>query len=262
MTTDHVNLAIVGCGGMGTRHLHGMAEYASIVAGLAGHPPFRLLAVCDPNAANASLLADTAAAELGDRPATFASAEAMLDAIPHLDAVDITTEPRLHHDLAAQLLAAGKHVLCEKPMALTVAGCNKMIAAARAARRTLAIAENYRRDPLVRLTHALLESGAIGSRWMLVDASVGSGGRIVITPWRHKKAYGGTLLDVGVHNVDLMLYEFGPVEQVYAQIALFDRLRTGMRAQGTRSGQGSRGAGPSSIYAVTNANAGMPDQVE
>jgi predicted dehydrogenase len=255
---DQINLAIVGCGGMGTRHLHGMMEYAAIVGGLRDHPPFRLAAVCDPNERNANLLANTAAAELGERPRVFARAEALLDEAPEVEAVDITTEPRLHHDLARQFLEAGKHVLVEKPMALTVAGCNLMMAAAERARRVLAVAENYRRDPLVRLTHALLEAGAIGERWMLVDASVSSGGRIVITPWRHKKAYGGTLLDVGVHNADLMLYEFGPVEQVYAQIALFDRVRKGLRGHGGGSGR----IGPSSIYAITNANAGMPDEVE
>ncbi len=254
---DYVNLAIIGCGGMGTRHLHGMTEYAAIADGLRGHPTFRLAAVCDPNERNANLLADTAATALGERPRVFASAQAMLEEAPELDAVDITTEPRLHHDLASDLLAVGKHVLVEKPMALTVAGCNKMMAAAERAGRTLAVAENYRRDPLIRLTHALLDARAIGERWMLVDASVGSGGRIVITPWRHKKAYGGTLLDVGVHNVDLMLYEFGPIEQVYAQIALFDRVRKGSRQQGA-----GRGAGPSSIYAITNTNAGMPDEIE
>jgi predicted dehydrogenase len=164
--------------------------------------------------------------------------------------------------VACAALEAGKHVLVEKPMALTVAGCNKMMAAAERAGRVLAVAENYRRDPLVRLTRALLDAGAIGERWMLVDASVGSGGRIVITPWRHKRLFGGTLLDVGVHNVDLMLYHYGPIEQVYAQIALFDRLRTrGERRQGGGDG-GRRGAGPSAIYAITNANAGMPDEVE
>src|SRR5687767_10225770 len=234
---DYVNLAIIGCGGMGTRHLHGMTEYAAIAEGLPGHPTFRLAAVCDPNDLNANLLADTAATALGERPRVFASTQAMLEEASELDAVDITTEPRLHHDLAAQLLAAGKHVLVEKPMALTVAGCNRMMAAAATAGRTLAVAENYRRDPLVRLTRALLEAGAIGEQWMLVDASIGSGGRIVITPWRHKKLLGGTLLDVGVHNVDLMLHGFGPVEQVYAQIALFDRLRTrGERRQGGAGG--------------------------
>jgi predicted dehydrogenase len=259
---DDVNLAIVGCGGMGTRHLHGMMEYASILAGgLRDHPTFRLAAVSDPNERNANLLADTAASELGQRPRVFAGVEAMLSAVPELDAADITTEPRLHHDLAGQLLAAGKHVLVEKPMALTVAGCNRMMAAAASAGRILAVAENYRRDPLVRLTRALLEVGAIGERWMLVDASIGSGGRIVITPWRHKKLLGGTLLDVGVHNVDLMLYGFGPVEQVYAQIALFDRWRTrGERRQVGGAGGGRGGPGPSAIYAQTNI--GMPDEVE
>jgi predicted dehydrogenase len=55
-----------------------------------------------------------------------------------------------------------------------------------------------------------------------------------------------------------MLYEFGPVEQVYAQIALFDRVRKGVRGPGGDR----RGPSPSSIYAVTNVNAGMPDEIE
>jgi predicted dehydrogenase len=256
---ERVNLAIVGCGGMGTRHLHGMREYASVVGdGLGAHPPFRLAAVCDPNELNAGLLADTAAQELGERPRAFASLEATLAGAPEVVALDITTEPRLHHDLACAALEAGRHVLVEKPMALTVAGCNRMMAAAARAGRILAVAENYRRDPLVRLTRALLRAGAIGERWMLVDASVSSGGRIVITPWRHKRLLGGTLLDVGVHNADLMLHAFGPVEQVYAQIALFDRLRKGMRSQGG----GRRGDSPSAIYAITNANVGAPAEIE
>ena len=263
---EPINLAIVGCGGMGTRHLHGMMEYASVVGdGLGEHPPFRLAAVTDPNERNANLLADTAADELGHRPRVFSSLDALLESAPEVEALDVTTEPRLHHDIACAALAAGRHVLVEKPMALTVAACNTMMAAAERAGRVLAVAENYRRDPLVRLTRALLDAGAIGDRWMLVDASISSGGRIVITPWRHKKLYGGTLLDVGVHNVDLMLYEFGRIEQVYAQIRLLDRVRTrGERrpAGGSGGANGRRGPAPSAIYAITNANAGMPDEVE
>jgi predicted dehydrogenase len=114
----------------------------------------------------------------------------------------------------------------------------------------LAVAENYRRDPLMRLTRALLDAGAIGERWMLVDAGVGGAGRMVITPWRHKKAYGGVLLDVGVHNVDLMLYEYGPIETVYAQIALFDRVRRRSRGNSNTS----------AFYAASSA--GEPDEVE
>jgi predicted dehydrogenase len=257
---DEVQLAIVGCGGMGTRHMYGMKEYAAVVgAGLGPpHPPFRLAAVCDPNERNANLLADTAAAELGQRPRVFTTLEQLLDGAPEVQALDVATETRFHHEIACTALEAGRHVMVEKPMALTVGACNRMMAAAQQAGRLLAVAENYRRDPLVRLTRALLDAGAIGQRWMLVDESIGGGGQILITPWRHKKTLGGTLLDVGVHNVDLMLHAFGPVEQVYAQVAMFDLHRK--RADRERAGGGRGGLGQGAIYAQTSA--GMPDEVE
>jgi predicted dehydrogenase len=257
---DAINLAIVGCGGMGTRHMYGMKEYASVVGGGFGdHPPFRLAAVCDPNERNANLLAETAATELGERPRVFTSLEAMLDGAPEVAALDVATETRFHHEIACTALAAGRHVMVEKPMALTVALCNRMAEAATRAGRLLAVAENYRRDPLVRLTRALLDAGAIGERWLVVDQSIGSGGVIVITPWRHKRLLGGTLLDVGVHNVDVMLHAFGPVDEVYARIALLDRHRTrGERFPG--AGRGGRGLGQAAIYARTSA--GMPDEVD
>src|SRR5688500_11975398 len=97
---DQIELGIVGCGGMGTRHLHGLREYTSIVAdGFAEAPPLRLAAVCDPNELNANLLADTAAAELGERPRVFHRLEALLEEAPEVTAFDVTTEPRLHHDI-------------------------------------------------------------------------------------------------------------------------------------------------------------------
>lgn len=251
---DALTLAIVGCGGMGTRHLYGLVEYASLIAGrYRDVPPVRLAAVCDPNERNAHLLADRAETGLGYRPQVVTSLDALFATVPGLDAIDLTTEPRLHHTLASQAFAAGKHVLVEKPVALTVAGCTRMMNDAAAAGRVLAVAENYRRDPLVRLTKALLASGTIGDPWMLIDANVSSGGRIVITPWRHKRLFGGTLLDVGVHNADLMLYYLGPVEQVSAQIALFDRVRHGRRETGPGDAIGQ-------IYASTSA--GMPDEIE
>lgn len=251
-----LNLAIVGCGGMGTRHLYGVKEYAALVAaGLPGAtgaavPIFRLAAVCDTNERNAGILAELAVVELGRRPRSFTSLDAMLDALPELDAIDVTTETRPHHMLAGRALDAGKHVLVEKPMALTVTGCNRMMAAAQRAGRVLAVAENYRRDPLIRLVRALLDAGAIGKPWMLVDASIGGAGRIVITPWRHKKALGSAALDIGVHNVDLMQYEFGPIEQVFAQVALFDRRRRRSRER----------TNTSDFYAATTA--GMPEEIK
>ncbi|CAA9240202.1 MAG: hypothetical protein AVDCRST_MAG77-1630 [uncultured Chloroflexi bacterium] len=248
---EQLNLAIVGCGGMGTRHMYGVKEFGELVAGgLRGVPGFRLAALCDRNERNLGILADLAEKELGHRPRTFTDLDQLLEQAPEVQAVDVTTETRPHHVISCQALGAGRHVLVEKPMALTVTACNRMMEAAGKAGRVLAVAENYRRDPLMRLTRALLDAGAIGERWMLVDAGVGGAGRMVITPWRHKKAYGGVLLDVGVHNVDLMLYEFGPIDQVYAQIALFDKIRRRSRGNSNTT----------AFYAASSA--GEPDEVE
>ena len=254
-----VTIAIVGCGGMGNRHLRGLTEYARLVEGLPGYPRFRVVGACDPNDRNANLLADAADAAFGTRPRPFATVEALLEAIPNLDAVDITTEPRLHATIATRFLDAGVHVLVEKPMALTVSQCNAMDRAAKRAGRVLCVAENYRFDPLVRLTRALLRAEAIGKPSLLLDHSVGSGGRIVITPWRHKRLYGGTLLDVGVHNVDLMAYYLGRVETVNARVSLLDPVRVGLRSQGP-TGPGAAES-PGAIYAVTNANLAVEDTV-
>ena len=254
-----VTLAIVGCGGMGNRHLRGLVEYARLVAGTGNYPRFRLVGACDPNDRNANLLADAAEATFGSRPTPFASTDALIEAFPNLDAVDITTEPRLHASIAIRFLEAGMHVLVEKPMALTVSQCNAMARAAKRAGRALCVAENYRFDPLVRLTRALLDTGVIGKPTLLLDHSVSSGGRIVITPWRHKRLYGGTLLDVGVHNVDLMAYYLGRVETVSARVSLLDTVRVGVRSQGA-TGPGVAES-PGAIYAVTNANLAVEDTV-
>jgi len=158
---DQLNLGIVGCGGMGTRHMYGVKELAALAgSGMRDVPAFRLAALCDRNERNLGILADLAERELGERPRTFTSLDALLDGVPDLDAVDITTETRPHHTIACQALDARKHVLVEKPMALTVTACNRMMAAAERAGRVLAVAENYRRDPLMRLTRVRRISGS------------------------------------------------------------------------------------------------------
>jgi predicted dehydrogenase len=205
---------------MGGRHLLGIKELYD-----SGLGNVRLEAVCDLRRDNAEYLADQAESLLGRRPAVFDDLQAMGSALPDLQAVSITTDARAHHAVASTALDMGVHVLCEKPLALTVRGCNRILAAQRRSGKLVSVAENYRRDPMSRLTKALLLAGAIGVPQLYLDISASSGNRIIITPWRHQKLMGGMLLDGGVHNADMMLYYMGSPRQVYARIALWEKVR-------------------------------------
>jgi len=242
-----IPFAIVGCGGMGLRHLFGLKELYD-----AGLSALDLVAVCDLRRDNAAHLADETERLLGFRPAVYDDLARMVAALPGLQAVDITADVRAHHALACAAFDLGLHVLCEKPLALTVRGCNRILDARRRSGKVLSVAENYRRDPMSRLTKALLDVGAIGTPYLYLDASVGAGNRIVITPWRHLKLRGGMLLDGGVHNADMMRYYVGEVRQVYARTALWERTR--FRPEGASSTAGFyaywQGEMPASIEAT------------
>jgi predicted dehydrogenase len=242
-----IPFAIVGCGGMGLRHLLGLKELLD-----AGLCTLELVAVCDLRRDNAAHLADEAERLLGGRPFVYDDLARMSAALPDLQAVDIATDVRAHHALACAALDLGLHVLCEKPLALTVRGCNRILEAQRRSGKVLSVAENYRRDPMSRLTRATLDAGAVGAPYLYLDTSVGAGNRIVITPWRHRKLSGGMLLDGGVHNADMMLYYMGDVRQVYARTALWEKTR--FKPEGTSSTAGFyarwQGEMPESIEAT------------
>ncbi len=242
-----IPLAIVGCGGMGGRHLLGLKELAG-----SGMNNVELTAVCDLRLDNAEHLADDAEELLGSRPRVFDDMARMVAAVPDLQAVDITTDARAHHNIACAAFDLGLHVLCEKPLALTIRGCNHILAAQRRSGKYLSVAENYRRDPMSRLTKALLDTGSIGRPQLFMDISASSGNRIIITPWRHKKLMGGMLLDGGVHNADMMLYYMGDVDQIYAKIALWEKTRYRPQGEGGVSGFYERWFGemPESIEAT------------
>jgi len=217
---DPVRLAIVGCGGMGRRHLHGLAELTRV-----GFANVALAAVCDLNTRNAEDLADEAEALLGKRPPVYSDLATMAKQVEGLEAVDVTTDSGSHHRVATATLELGLHTLLEKPMALTLRGCNMILAAAARAGRVLSIAENYRRDPINRLAKALLSDGAIGQPRLMLETVVGSGNRIVITPWRHYKMSGTITLDAGVHHADILQYYMGEPTLAFGRGELHERYR-------------------------------------
>lgn len=215
---DKIPLAIVGCGGMGHRHLYGLAELQN-----AGLSPFELVGACDPVRANAESLADDAEERLGKRPQVVESLEE-LEALGVV-AVDITTTPRYHHTVAEEALERGWHAMVEKPVGLTVRASNRIRQAAERSGRILSVAENYRRDPMNRLGKALLDAGVIGAPRLMIHNTIGGGSHMTISVWRHQKNESGVLLDVGVHFADILEFYLGPVHSVYAQSRLHEPIR-------------------------------------
>ena len=216
-----LRLAIAGCGVMGRRHVLGLGRLRAI-----DHLPFELAAAIDPVPESAAALAEIAAEQLGVRPATFASLAEALAALP-LDVIDITTAPHLHPAVTLEAFAHDLHVLVEKPIALTVHGGQEMIAAARQAGRVLAVAENYRLDPMNRLAKALLATGAIGTPYLIEQRLSGWGERVMITPWRHVRGNGGIGVDMGVHYADMLEYLLGPLHSLCGMGRVVDTERQG-----------------------------------
>lgn len=206
-----IPIAIVGAGGMGGRHLRALgALYESGMANV------KLEAVCDTREENAIFLADFAEEMLGSRPQVFTSMEEMRSQRPDIEAVDITTDSGSHHLVAEMAFDLGYHVLCEKPLSLTVRGCNRVIEAWKKSGKVLSVAEQERRDPICRLNKAVIDSGAIGKPYSFLLGSATGGDTIIILPWRHYKNIGGIFVDAGVHVVDQMMYYLGDIEEVFA----------------------------------------------
>jgi predicted dehydrogenase len=200
-------IALVGCGGMGHRHLHAYGALRRV-----GADGFELAAVCDPRREAAEHAADLVAELLGSRPAVFSSADELI-ASGAVQAIDLVTEPSIHHLIAVPALAAGIHVLSEKPLGVTVRACREMVEAAASSGAILATAENYRRDGPNRLARAVLDSGMLGDVHLMVESNIGGGDGVLISPWRHLLEKGSIALDMGVHYTDIFAYLLGGLER-------------------------------------------------
>lgn len=134
-----------------------------------------------------------------DIPQTFASYEAML-ASDAVDAVYISLPNHLHADWTVRALQAGKHVLCEKPFALTLADVDRMIAAANDTRLVLAEAFMYRHHPQMKLVEAFVRDGRLGDISLIQSVfnfQFKSRDNIRLIP----EYGGGSLWDVGIYPV-------------------------------------------------------------
>lgn len=193
-----INLTVIGAGLMG----------CSLGLATRGATWGRVVYVCDPDEEKGrALAAELQAAWLPDvKPAV---------ADEQTDAVIVATPPYLHTPLVTAALEAGKHVLCEKPLDLTAAGCREMILLARRMKRQLMVGHILRFDPAYALMLKRAKSGEFGeSRAAVVHRSENGwdwGG------WRTERhMHGGLFFEAGVHEIDLILEMLGRPTRVCA----------------------------------------------
>src|SRR6266705_6626631 len=194
-----LHLMVVGCGAVVDRH------YRGALRTLESRGIARVVALVDPDAARTSALEQ-------DFPSAraFASpAEAFAQVTPHLTVV--ASPPSCHAEHAVAAFAAGSHVLCEKPMAASVDDAERMVAAARAAGRVLAIGMTRRMYSCLAEARAILAAGALGDPVSCVYREGEVYGWRVSTdfPFRRATAGGGVLIDKGTHVLDFLAALFG-----------------------------------------------------
>jgi predicted dehydrogenase len=144
---------------------------------------------------------------------------------PSVDLVDIATPNNTHAEIAIAALRAGKHVLCEKPLAASVEDARAMYEAARTAGVVNMVAFNYRRTPAVALAKKLIDEGAIGEILNFRGTYLQDWSADPDSPlsWRFQKnvAGSGALGDIGSHVIDIARYLVGEVVGVNATVQTY-----------------------------------------
>ena len=202
-----LRVGVIGLG-IGRMHIEGWRQ----------HPQVEVVAIADADAVRLAQVGDQF--EIARR---YTDAQAMLDA-GGLDAVSVCTPNKFHKDLTLAALAAGCHVLCEKPMAMSAAEGRDMLAAAKAADKRLMINFSYRFSAASRGLKGQVDAGLFGdfyfgrSVWHRRRGMPGFGG------WFGNKALagGGPVIDLGVHRLDLALWLMGYPKRTWVLGSSYD----------------------------------------
>jgi predicted dehydrogenase len=206
-----IRVAIVGCGRISDLHQ----------IGYRGREDAKIVAVCDTNKGHAR----DKAREWGVEKVYTDYAQVLND--KDVDVVELLTPHHLHCSMTVQAAEAGKHVSVQKPMALTAAEADQMIAAAKKANVLLRVYETFvYYAPAVRAKQ-MIEGGEIGEmraiRMHVNSGTSDTSWKVPLTAWlwrfNEKQCGGGPLVfDHGYHLFSLGYYLGGPVEKVYAWI--------------------------------------------
>ncbi|MDR7422437.1 MAG: Gfo/Idh/MocA family oxidoreductase [Armatimonadota bacterium] len=212
-----MRFAMIGTAFMGTAHSHALHDAAAFFPDLPVRPVKRVLIG----------RREARAREMAERWGWEEWATDWREAVrrPDVDAVIVGTPNHLHHPMCLAALEAGKHVLCEKPLATTASLADDLAAAAARAGVCHGVAFNYRRVPAVVLARRLIEEGRLGTirlyrgtylqDWLL-DPSLPVTWRL-----RVDEAGSGALGDILSHAIDLARYLVGEIAEVVSDLTTF-----------------------------------------
>lgn len=226
MTEQQLRVGVVGTGWAGEAHINAFRQQPGVV----------VTAIADPRA---SRLAELAAKYQLDH--TYTDYKDLI-ARDDLDIISVATPNYLHAPVAVAALDSGRHVLCEKPLAHTLADAEAMVRAAMRAGRVLEVAFNHRQRGDVQVLKAHIDQGGLGrvyhakATWMRRNGIPGMGG------WFTTRAMagGGPLIDLGVHVLDMALYLLGEPEVTAVSAATYAEL--GPRGRGGRGDSAGQSA--------------------
>lgn len=214
MSGGKLRVGIIGGGRISDLH----------AAGYLANPGAEIVAVCDADRS----VAERRRAQWGARAAYADYRDLLQD--PGVDAVDIITPQRFHEEMAVAALDRGKHVSVQKPMSVSLASADRMVAAAAASGRVFRLFENYVFYPPLELARKLIDDGAIGDptsmRIKFVSGARG-GWDVPDSAWtwrkdEHRKGFGMQTFDHGHHMWSVAWYLMGEVEKVHAWIDSVD----------------------------------------
>lgn len=209
---NKVRLAVLGAGGIAGFHVQGILTHGDKA---------ECVALCDVSEANLTLRAR----QLGNRPALYRDWDTMFAEQEDIDAVIIALPHHLHAPAILAAAAAGKHILCEKPMCMTLSEADSILGAVARAGVTYMSAHNQLFTPVVQEAKRLLGEGRIGSlRWLRTQDAFVAGAESMQGTWRGSFASqgGGELIDTGYHPSYLLLYLAGaPVAEVRGSMSRF-----------------------------------------
>ncbi len=138
-----------------------------------------------------------------------------------MDAVIVSSPPHVHEEACAGAFERGRHVLCEKPLSNTVAGCRRIVDAAIEADRILAVGFNLRYYPAIEFVKDTIDAGVIGDLDHLRVFGGHEGLPKFRIDWQYRapESGGGAMMDVGIHMTDVARYLLGEITEVYGTMS-------------------------------------------